>query len=106
VGDRLQGKVCVITGTGGSIGRAVALRFASEGASVVGCDLCPESAEETVRLVRAAGGTMVPLHPAELGAMRDCERVIDLAGGKFGRGDVLFRPRVLYEQSGVAAPRP
>jgi NAD(P)-dependent dehydrogenase (short-subunit alcohol dehydrogenase family) len=32
---RLAGKVCVITGTGGSVGRATALTFASEGASVV-----------------------------------------------------------------------
>ena len=33
---RLAGKVCVITGTGGSMGRATALTFAREGASVVG----------------------------------------------------------------------
>ena len=36
---RLSGKVCVITGTGGSMGRAAAMTFAREGASVVGCDL-------------------------------------------------------------------
>ena len=36
---RLAGKVCVITGTGGSMGRATALLFAREGASVVGCDV-------------------------------------------------------------------
>jgi NAD(P)-dependent dehydrogenase (short-subunit alcohol dehydrogenase family) len=36
---RLAGKVCVVTGTGGSMGRATALTFAREGASVVGCDI-------------------------------------------------------------------
>jgi NAD(P)-dependent dehydrogenase (short-subunit alcohol dehydrogenase family) len=36
---RLEAKVCVITGTGGSIGRKSALAFAREGASVVGCDV-------------------------------------------------------------------
>jgi NAD(P)-dependent dehydrogenase (short-subunit alcohol dehydrogenase family) len=36
---RLSGKVCVITGTGGSFGRASAVAFAREGASVFGCDL-------------------------------------------------------------------
>jgi NAD(P)-dependent dehydrogenase (short-subunit alcohol dehydrogenase family) len=36
---RLAGKVCVVTGTGGSMGRATALMFAREGASVVGCDV-------------------------------------------------------------------
>ena len=44
---RLSGKVCIITGTGGSMGRAAALAFAREGASVVGCDLNVESAEAT-----------------------------------------------------------
>jgi NAD(P)-dependent dehydrogenase (short-subunit alcohol dehydrogenase family) len=48
---RLAGKVCVITGTGGSMGRATALTFAREGASVVGCDVIAEPAEETVEMV-------------------------------------------------------
>jgi NAD(P)-dependent dehydrogenase (short-subunit alcohol dehydrogenase family) len=39
VAGRLAGKVCVITGTGGSMGRATALMFAGEGALVVGCDV-------------------------------------------------------------------
>ncbi len=42
---RLTGKVCVITGTGGSMGRAAAMAFAREGASVVGCDLNVDAAE-------------------------------------------------------------
>jgi NAD(P)-dependent dehydrogenase (short-subunit alcohol dehydrogenase family) len=41
---RLAGNVCIITGTGGSIGRAAALTFAREGASVVGCDVTAECA--------------------------------------------------------------
>jgi hypothetical protein len=36
---RLARKVCIITGTGGSMGRAAAQTFAREGASVVGCDV-------------------------------------------------------------------
>src|ERR1700726_1301078 len=51
--DRLSGKVCVITGTGGSVGRAAALAFAREGASVVGCDVNVAAAEATVEMVRA-----------------------------------------------------
>ena len=45
-GRRLEGKVCIITGTGGSMGRAAALTFAREGALVVGCDVAVEPAEE------------------------------------------------------------
>lgn len=51
---RLNGKVCVITGTGGSMGRAAGIRFAAEGASVVGCDTNPDAAQETLEVVRAA----------------------------------------------------
>jgi NAD(P)-dependent dehydrogenase (short-subunit alcohol dehydrogenase family) len=53
---RLSGKVCVITGTGRSIGRATALAFAGEGALVVGCDVAVEPAGSTVEMVRGAGG--------------------------------------------------
>jgi NAD(P)-dependent dehydrogenase (short-subunit alcohol dehydrogenase family) len=56
---RLAGKVCLVTGTGGSIGRATALTFASEGAAVVGCDVGVEAAEQTTALVHDAGGSMV-----------------------------------------------
>ncbi|MDX6564239.1 MAG: hypothetical protein QOD65_4053, partial [Gaiellales bacterium] len=38
---RLSGKVCVVTGTGGSMGRATALTFAREGGLIIGCDIAP-----------------------------------------------------------------
>jgi len=41
--SRLSGKVCIITGTGGSIGREAARTVAREGALVVGCDLTVDS---------------------------------------------------------------
>jgi len=43
--DRLLGKVCIITGSGGGIGREAAVTFAREGALVVGCDLHVDDAE-------------------------------------------------------------
>ena len=87
---RLAGKVCVITGTGGSIGRASALTFAREGALVVGCGLTVEPAEATVDMVRAAGGEMVSMQPSDLTDPADCTTLVDLAVGTFGRIDVLF----------------
>jgi NAD(P)-dependent dehydrogenase (short-subunit alcohol dehydrogenase family) len=87
---RLSGKVCVVTGTGGSMGRATALTFAREGALVVGCDVAVEPAEETVELVRAERGQMVSLQPCRLSDPADCARLVDLAVGEFGRIDVLF----------------
>jgi NAD(P)-dependent dehydrogenase (short-subunit alcohol dehydrogenase family) len=87
---RLAGKVCVITGTGGSMGRAAALTFAREGASVVGCDVTVEPAAATVELARAAGGEMVSLQPCHLGDPAECARLVDLAVTEFGRIDVLY----------------
>jgi NAD(P)-dependent dehydrogenase (short-subunit alcohol dehydrogenase family) len=87
---RLDGKVCIITGTGGSIGRASALAFAREGALIVGCDVEPDSAKATVNAVQAAGGKMVSLHPCRLSESADCQALVDFAQRSFGRIDVLF----------------
>ena len=87
---RLAGKVCVVTGTGGSIGRATALTFAREGASVVGCDVTVEPAAATVEMVRAAGGEMVSLQPCRLSDPAECARLVELAVSEFGRIDVLY----------------
>jgi NAD(P)-dependent dehydrogenase (short-subunit alcohol dehydrogenase family) len=87
---RLSGKVCVITGTGGSMGRAAALAFAREGASVVGCDLNVDSAEATVQRVRGEGGTMESLQPCRLSNAAECQALVDFAVRAFGRIDVLF----------------
>lgn len=54
--DRLRGKVALLTGGGGVLGRATALRFAEEGARVAVVDAVAAAAEETVRQVTAAGG--------------------------------------------------
>jgi NAD(P)-dependent dehydrogenase (short-subunit alcohol dehydrogenase family) len=87
---RLSGKVCIITGTGGSIGRAAALAFAREGALVVGCGLQTEDAEATVEAVRSADGTMMSLQPCQLTEPADCRKLVDFAISHFGRIDVLF----------------
>ena len=86
---RLSGKVSVITGTGGSIGREAALAFAREGASVVGCDVTVDAAESTVELVRGAGGDMVSMQPCRLDDPADCQALVELAVGTYGRIDVL-----------------
>jgi NAD(P)-dependent dehydrogenase (short-subunit alcohol dehydrogenase family) len=87
---RLADKVCVTTGTGGSMGRATALMFAREGALVVGCDVTVDPAAETVEMVRASGGKMVSLQPCLLDDPSECARLVDLAVSEFGRIDVLF----------------
>ncbi len=87
---RLANKVCVITGTGGSVGRASALAFAREGASVIGCDVNVSAAEATLEMVRAQGGTMISLQPCHLTKPSECQALVDLAVREYGQIDVLF----------------
>jgi NAD(P)-dependent dehydrogenase (short-subunit alcohol dehydrogenase family) len=86
----LSDKVCVVTGTGGSIGRATALTFAREGALVVGCGNAVTPAETTVEMVLAAGGQMVSMQPCDLTDPATCKALIKLAVRTHGRIDVLF----------------
>ena len=53
---RLDGKIALVTGGSSGIGRASALAFAREGAKVVVADVTAEGGQETVRLIKEAGG--------------------------------------------------
>lgn len=86
---RLAGKVALITGTGGGQGRSAAQIFAREGAKVVGCDLKVEADQQTVELVRAAGGEMVTSR-VDLGDEDEVRRWIDLAVETYGDFDILY----------------
>jgi NAD(P)-dependent dehydrogenase (short-subunit alcohol dehydrogenase family) len=91
----LSGKVCIVTGTGGGIGREAALTFAREGALVVDCGLYVDDAEATLAAVRAAGGTIVSMQPCDLTKPADCQALVDFAVRTFGRIDVLFNNAAL-----------
>lgn len=88
---RLEGKVAVVTGTGGAgMGRAVALRFAQEGAVVVGCDINTAGAEETEESVRRAGGVMYSFHPADMQDEDSVKALMAYAVDKAGGIDILY----------------
>ena len=53
---QLNTKVAIVTGAASGIGRATALAFAREGTNVVVCDVAAQGGEETVRLIKEAGG--------------------------------------------------
>ena len=88
--SRLTGKVALITGTGVGMGRAAALRFAVEGATVVGCDLNPDTSAETVRLVHEAGGAMSANAPVDLSSFEATRAWVDEAAATHGGIDVLY----------------
>jgi NAD(P)-dependent dehydrogenase (short-subunit alcohol dehydrogenase family) len=86
---RLTEKVSIITGAGSGMGRVAALRFGVEGSRVVVADNNRGAAEETARLVRAAGGEAVPV-AADVSVEADAKAMADLAIQEFGRLDVLY----------------
>jgi NAD(P)-dependent dehydrogenase (short-subunit alcohol dehydrogenase family) len=86
---RLKGKISVITGSGGGMGRVAALRFAAEGSRVVVADANEAGAEETVALVRAAGGDAVGIR-ADVSVESDAAAMIEAGLRAFGRIDVLY----------------
>lgn len=90
MGSRLKDKVCVITGSGGGMGRAAALLFASEGACVVGCDIDEERAAETDALVLGAGGSIASLGAVDLTDPARCAELAAFAVDRFGRIDILY----------------
>jgi NAD(P)-dependent dehydrogenase (short-subunit alcohol dehydrogenase family) len=87
---RLEGKVALITGTGGGQGRAAALRFAQEGALVVGCDLKEEGNRETIAAVEAAGQTMTGMAPVDLSDPDAASAWVEDAAAVHGRIDVVY----------------
>lgn len=85
---RLEGKVVVITGAASGMGRAMAERFAQEGARVIAGDRNAERLREVEEAVRAAGGHITAV-TGDIGDRADAERLIDTAIVVHGRIDVL-----------------
>jgi NAD(P)-dependent dehydrogenase (short-subunit alcohol dehydrogenase family) len=83
---RLNGKVCVITGAGGGMGRVAAIRFSEEGASVCVADVSFEAAEETVTL---CGGEAFA-HPVDVVDEGQVAAMMSAASVRFGGVDVLY----------------
>jgi NAD(P)-dependent dehydrogenase (short-subunit alcohol dehydrogenase family) len=91
---RLKDKVAIISGAGSSRpgmgnGKATAILFAREGASVVAADKNLEAAEETVKLITGDGGKAVAVQ-ADVTKESEARKVIDAAISNYGRLDILF----------------
>lgn len=87
---KLAGKVALITGTGGGQGRAAALRFAQEGAIVVGCDMDAAAHEETRRLLEAEGLRLHGNAPVDLGDHDQARQWIEATVAEHQRIDILY----------------
>ena len=84
-----EGKVALVTGGGSGIGRATALAFAREGARIVIGDRNVERGEETVRMIRDAGGT-ASFGRTDVSVAAEVEALVDQAMKTYGRLDLAF----------------
>ncbi|MEK3914037.1 SDR family NAD(P)-dependent oxidoreductase [Paenibacillus sp. FSL H7-0331] len=79
---RVKGKIVLVTGAGSGIGRAIALLFAAEGASIVASDIS-ENAVQTVEQIRTQGGHAAVVI-GDVGDQDACNRMVNTAQESFG----------------------
>src|SRR6202789_4182636 len=86
---RLAGKVAIVTGSSSGIGQSIAIRFASEGASVV-VDYRNhiDQAQDTKTKAEAVGGKAI-LVQADVSVLADTQNLVDQAYKQLGRCDIL-----------------
>lgn len=82
-----ENQVALVTAAGAGIGRAIALRLASEGASVVVSDVNDVAGEETVSLIESAGGQAAYTH-VDVSDAEEISTLVPFAVQTFGRLDM------------------
>ncbi len=85
---RLSGKIAIVTGSGGGIGAAIAERYAIEGAHVWVTDINGETAEETVRGIKAKGGAATAM-VVDVSKGQDLTALLRNVENAHGYADVL-----------------
>lgn len=99
---KLADRIALITGGGTGIGRAIALRFAAEGAKIVICGRRAQNLEETLREL-ASGGAGAKAVVMDQAVEADCVRTIRETVEAFGRLDILVNNASAVGQVGPVA---
>jgi NAD(P)-dependent dehydrogenase (short-subunit alcohol dehydrogenase family) len=94
---RFEGKVALVTGGGSGIGRATSLAFANEGAKVVIDDINVQGGEETLAMIKSAGGEAIFVK-ANVSKAAEAEAMVQKAIDTYGRLDCA------YNNAGVGEP--
>jgi len=94
---KFDGKVAIVTGASGGIGRASALAFAGHGASVIVADINDEGGNETVALIDKAGGRATYVH-TDVSIAAEVEAMVVAATRTYGRLD--------FAHNNAGVPRP
>jgi NAD(P)-dependent dehydrogenase (short-subunit alcohol dehydrogenase family) len=85
---RLEDRIALVTGAASGIGRAIAQRLADDGARVLVTDIADDAGEETVKLIRANGGTAAYVH-LDVTSEADWAAAVEEARRAFGGLDIL-----------------
>jgi len=88
MGDRLEGKVAIVTGAGSGLGRGIALAFAREGARVVVNDINAGNARAVVEEIKAQGKEALAVE-ADVSRNNQVEEMVGKTLETFGRIDIL-----------------
>jgi NAD(P)-dependent dehydrogenase (short-subunit alcohol dehydrogenase family) len=84
----LEGRVAIVVGAASGIGRASAIRFAEEGASVVGCDRRVPELEETIKEIESKGTEALAVE-CDVAEEAQIDNVVGSAAERFGRIEIL-----------------
>jgi len=104
----LAGKIAVVTGASSGIGRAIAVSFANEGASVVIADITEkpaEGGETTFEIIKRAGGT-VSFQKTDVGRWEDVDALIGNTVSRHGRLDVMVNDAATYSGTALLQTAP
>jgi NAD(P)-dependent dehydrogenase (short-subunit alcohol dehydrogenase family) len=95
-------KVAFVTGAAGGIGRAAALAFAREGASVVVSDISEQNVRESARRIEELGGSALAV-ACDVTRSEDVKAALDQTIETFGRLDVAFNNAGVEQEEAAAA---
>lgn len=87
---RLKGKTAVITGSAQGIGRAIAEKFAKEGANVVISDINAEASQKTADEIKAKFGVETAAVACNVAKLEECENLVKTSLDKFSQIDILI----------------
>ena len=97
-----EGKVAFVTGAASGIGRAAALAFAREGASVVVSDVSEQNVRETARMIEELGGRALAVG-CDVTRTEDVKAALDKTVDEFGRLDVAFNNAGVEQEEAATA---